>query len=246
MSSEKDKERQKRWREQNPEKVRAQWQRRLAREKGILAPWVKPEKLTEEQARERNAARMKQYHQNRKERLAADPEYAAEMNRRNKAREAERYARLKANPAALEAMRLRERNRKRLKRGIPLDAAVMSYRLTDEERARRKAEKERLKAERAAARAAMPPKMTPEERAERRREQQRAYDKKKRDLERQKRAAEVAESKASYHGSAPMPKVCPDPPELQALFAKASKGQPPMPLYEGKKMGAFTARTKWM
>lgn len=246
MRSEQAKERYRRWREENHDKVRAQRQRRHLRKKGLLPPWEKPVKLSEEETRQRNIERLKVYRQNRKEQLASNPEYAAELLRRQKERDRARYERLKANPEALEAARLKERNRKRLKRGIPLDAPVMPYRLTDEERERRKAEKERLKAERAAARAAKPPKMTPEERKERRRLQQMERDKKKRDLERQKRAAEVANAMASYPTSATPPKVCPDPPELQALFAKASKGQPPMHNYTGKKMGAFTARVKWL
>lgn len=246
METDKPMDRHQRWREENHDKVRAQRQRRHLRKKGLLPPWEKPVKLSEEETRQRNKERLKEYHAKRKARMATDPVYAAEMKRIDNERAKARYERLRNNQEALEAWRLRERNRKRLKRGIPLDAPVMPYRLTDEQRAQRQAEKERLKLERAATRAARSPKLTPEERKERRRQQQREYDKKKRDLARQKRAAEVANAMASYPTSAPPPKVCPDPPELQALFAKASKGQPPMLNYTGKKMGAFTARLKWL
>lgn len=246
METDKPMDRHQRWRKENPEKVKAQQLRKRLRDKGILEPWQKPAKLSQEETSQRNKERLKEYHAKRKARMATDPVYAAEMKRIDNERAKARYERLRNNPEALEAWRLRERNRKRLKRGIPLDAPVMPYRLTDEQRAQRQAEKERLKAERADTRAARSPKLTPEERKERRRQQQREYDKKKRDLERQKRAAEVAEAMARYHTSAPPPKVCPDPPELQALFAKASKGERPMHHFTGKKMGAFTARLKWL
>lgn len=246
METDKPMDRHQRWRKENPEKVKAQQLRKRLRAKGLLDPFNKPPKLTEEENRQRNIERLKIYRANRKAKMDADPDYAEEMKRRANERAKARYQLLYADPAALEARRLKERNRKRLKRGIPLDAPVMPYRLTDEQRAIRLAEKERLKAERAANRVARSSKLTPEERKERRRLQQRERDKKKRDLERQKRAAEVANAMASYPTSAPPPKVCPDPPELQALFAKASKGQPPMLNYTGKKMGAFTARLKWL
>ena len=246
METDKPIDRHQRWRKANPEKVKAQQARKRLRAKGLLEPFNKPPKLTEEETRQRNIERLKIYHANRKAKMEANPEYAAEMKRRDNNRAKARYERLLADPEKLEARRIKERNRKRLKRGIPLDAPVMPYRLTDEERARRKAEKERIKADRAATRAAKQSKLTPEERLERRRANDLARYHKKRDLERQKRAAEVAEAKARYPTTAPTPQVCPDPPELQALFAKASKGERPMHHFTGKKMGAFTARLKWL
>lgn len=246
METEKPIDRHQRWRKANPEKVKAQQARKRLRAKGLLEPFNKPPKLTEEETRQRNIERLKLYRANRKAKMDADPEYAEEMKRRANERAKARYQLLFADPDALEARRLKERNRKRLKRGIPLDAPVMPYRLTDEDRARRKADKDRLNAERAANRAVRQPKLTREERLERRRASALERYHKKRDLERQKRAAEVAEAMARYPERVTPPQVCPDPPELQALFAKASKGERPMHHFTGKKMGAFTARLKWL
>lgn len=246
MKSEKDKERYRKWRAENQDKVREQRKRRWARKKGLLEPYVKPEPLSEEEAKARHIDRMKKHHQRRKERLATDPEYAKRHCEAEVARYKRRYERLKADPEAYRLKLEIERNRRRVKKGIPLEAPVLSYRLTDEERAARKAEKEQLKAERAAARAAIPPKMTREERLARRRWQQNERYRKKRDLERARRAAEVENDKANYPQRVTPPQVCPDPPELQALFAKASKGERPFASFAGKKMGVFTARAKWI
>jgi hypothetical protein len=234
LKSEKDKERYRRWRLENPDKVREQRKRRWARKIGVLPPYEKPAPLTEEEVHARHIQRMKDHHQRRKDRMAADTEYASRIREQELARHRRRYEQLKADPVAYQAKLEAERNRRRLLRG---------NRLTDEQRAERKAEKERLKAERAAAR---PPKMTPEERKARRREWQKEYDKKKRDLARARRAAEVAEAMSRYPSILDPLKVCADPPELQALFKKASKGERPFERFTGKKMGAFTARAKWI
>lgn len=246
--SEKDKERARLWRLNNPDKVRAQQERRLLRAHGLLEPFTPPESKPAEQIKSEQAERMKRFHSRRQERLATDPEFAAAY--RAKARETDRlrYQARKADPEAhaawLAYKRENGRIRRRLKRGLPPDAPLHCHRLTDEERARRKAEWERIKAERAANR---PPrvKLTDAERKERKNAAQRAKYQAKRDAERQKRGAEVATAKAMQPKPQP-PKACPDPPALQALFAKASKGQRPMDPYYGKKLGAFTARAKWI
>lgn len=247
--TEKDKERARLWRLNNPEKVRAQQERRLLRAHGLLEPYTPPPKKPEEQVKLEQAARMKEYHTRRQELLATDPEFAAKYRAKARLKDKERYDRRKADPEAykiwLECKRRQKFTRYRLAHGIPLDAPHR-LKITDEERARRQAEKEQRKAEREAIRAAKPPKIMPEERLERRKAKRVEYDKKRRDLERVKRAAEVANDKANYPIKVTPPKVCPDPPELQALFAKASKGQPPINRYTGKKLGAFTARAKWI
>lgn len=249
MKSERDKQRAKEWRLENPDKVKAQQARKRLRAKGLLEPYVHPTKKPEEQAKAEQAARMKRFHASRQERLKTDPEFAIAYKARARAKDKQRYESRKADPVAYQEWLAHKREQKfiryRIKHGIPLDAPHR-LKISDEERALRKAEKERLKAERAAIRAAKQPKLTPEERLERRRARalERYY--KKRDLERQKRAAEVAEAMVRYPTSAPTPQVCPDPPELQALFAKASKGERPMHHFTGKKMGAFTARLKWL
>lgn len=243
MKSEKDKERYRRWRQENPDKVREQRKRRWARKTGVLPPYEKPAPLTAEQLQEKSLAKKKLEYQRRKERLATDPEYAEKFRAKERERGVRRYARLLADPEKRAQKLEQERIRNRIKKGIPLDAPVMTRGLTDEQRAERKAEKERLKAERAAAR---PPKMTPEERKARRRVWQKEYDKKKRDLARARRAAEVAEAMARYPSSQPHKIIVNDPPELAALFKKASKGERPFERFTGKKMGAFTARAKWI
>jgi hypothetical protein len=243
MKSEKDKERYRRWRAENQDKVREQRKRRWARKTGLLPAYVAPEPLSAEETQARHIERMKKHHQRRKERMASDPEYAKRIREQELARHRRRYDQLKADPVAYQAKLDAERNRRRVKKGIPLDAPVMGNRLTAEQRAERKAEKERLKAERAAAR---PPKMTLEERKARRRVWQKEYDKKKRDLARARRAAEVAEAMARYPSSQSPKIIVNDPPELAALFKKASKGERPFERFTGKKMGAFTARAKWI
>jgi hypothetical protein len=243
MKSERDKQRYREWRQNNPDKVREQRKRRYARSIGLLPPYEKPAPLTDEQLREKAIAKKKLEYQRRKERLATDPEYAEKFRAKERARGARRYAKLLADPEKRAQKLEQERIRNRIKKGIPLDAPVMTKGLTAEQRAERHAEKERLKAERAAAR---PPRKTPEERKARRHEWQKEYDRKKRDLARARRAAEVANDMARYPSSFEPKKVCPDPPELQALFKKASKGEPPYERFTGKKMGAFTARAKWI
>lgn len=251
--SERAKQRAKEWRAENPDKCREQQLRKRLRAKGLLEPYVPPVKKSEEEVKKEQAARMKEFHKRRKERLETDPEYAAKYRAKARLKDKLRYEARKADPEAykawLEGKRQAKFIRYRLKHGIPLDAPVQK-KITDEEKARRLAEKEQRKAERAAEReanrVARPPKLTPEERELRRRAKRAEYDRKKRDLARARRAVEVANDKAGYPSSCTTPKVCPDPPELQALFAKASKGEKPFARFTGTKMGVFTARTKWM
>lgn len=216
MKTEKEKERYRQWRKENPEKVAAQRARYKARKSGQLESWVKPEKPTAEQIRARNIERQKSKYLKRKERLASDPEFAAAYRAKERARAVARYAKVISDPAIQAAKNEKERIRR--------------------------AEKQRLKAEVAAK--PQRTKMTPEERRLRRRFQQNEYDRKKREKLRAERSAEVSAAIAKNPPKTPV--FCPDPPELQALFAKASKGQRPIDPYYGKKMGAFTARTKWM
>lgn len=219
MKSPKDKERYRQWRIDNPDKIAAQRARRAARRRGELAPWVKPPPPTPEQSRAREIERQKRNYQKRIKRLASDPEYAAAYRAYHRARAAKRYAKTIGDPAA-HAEKL------------------------EKERIRR-AEKRKLNAERAAIQKPQRAKMTPEERRKRRQAQQKEYDRIRRGKLRAARASEVAAAIANQPPPPP-PVVCPDPPELQALFKKASKGLPPMERYTGKKLGAFTARAKWI
>lgn len=65
------------------------------------------------------------------------------------------------------------------------------------------------------------------------------------DQERARRAAEVEAAKALAALVKPEPQkaICPDPPELQELFRKASKGEPPRPFpAAGRKRSVFHLR----
>jgi len=213
MTTEKDRERWRRWRENNPDKVKAQWKRRLLREKGLLPPWEGPQKLSPEEIQARHIARMKEHHRKRKERMANDPEYAAKVRAREQERHKARYAKLKANKPAYDA-RLEAEKIRRQKEKKP------------------KAEKVKI----------VRPKLTQEERLARQRERKREYNKRRRDAERLKRAAEVEAAKAMEPPKPPQA-VSPDPPELVALFKKASKGEPVRPAAPYvKKRSAFQIR----
>lgn len=62
------------------------------------------------------------------------------------------------------------------------------------------------------------------------------------DNERARRSAEVYAAQLAGHAPAPKP-VCHDPPELQELFRKASKGEPPRPIPIGvRKRSVFDLR----
>lgn len=242
--SERAKQRAKEWRAENPDLVRKQAERKRLRAKGLLPPYVPTPKKSNEQILKEQAARMKDFHSRRRERIATDPEFAAAYRAKANASDKLRYERRKADPEAYTAWLAHKRHKKfinyRIKHGIPLDAPHR-LKITEEERAARAEEQLRLKAERAAANPAKQ-RLSEDERKERLRATKRAYKKKSRDAERARRAAEVEAAKANQPPPAP-PTVCPDPPELQALFRKASKGEPPTPHNPYvKKRSAFQIR----
>lgn len=146
-----------RWRKANPEKHKAQQERKRLRRKGLMEKYEKPQKLSPEEAHARHIARCKELRLARKERAKTDPEYAAMLLEKERQKHRRRYDRLKADPEAYQAKLESERIRKRIARGIPLDQAVTPHRLSEtqrEQREQRKAEHKRQVAERAAAREA--------------------------------------------------------------------------------------------
>lgn len=233
-----DAERNRRWRAANPEKIKAQRERRRLRKLGLLPPVLPP---TPEELEAR---------------IARKKAKAIEYNRAYRARNVDE---VKA--------RQREAWRKhyRLKKGIPLDAdlKVRKY-ATDEERrlaknlAKRKAdakargttleEIEARKLARAAAKAEQA-KLREAESTERRRQRNAekaaaAARKARRDAA--AKAVQVEQRRVSAVQSQPKPAKpvnTNDPPELVALFAKANKGYPVLPYRPGqKKPGALKFR----
>lgn len=187
------------------------------RAKGLLPPYERP---PAKKTREDRIAYMKDWHRKRKERMAADPEYAEKIKAQSLARALAHYDRKLAaqgKPPVVRQPKMSDEERKRrntelkrrsyrVKHGIPLDAPF-GYRKPKDKPAA--------------------PKVSA------------------RDQERIRRAAEIeaAKAAAARNPIPPAPTICPDPPELQALFAKASKGEPPRPLvHHSKKRTAFQIR----
>lgn len=232
------------WRIENPDKVLEQRLRRQARKRGELEPWIKPEPLTAEETRARDLERKKRHYQKRKERLASDPEYAAAYYAKEAARAAKRYARLRADPVALAAQREKERERKRAagKNTNPRKPAMPRDEYLARRRDKRRLE---LRRERGLPDDYVFPKSPPRisKTGEKLPAKPKAISREKRlKAERARRAAEVEAAKA-IQSPKPEPAVSPDPPELIALFKKASKGEPPTPHSRYvKKRSAFQLR----
>lgn len=228
MKSPKDKLRYSQWRINNPDKVSEQRRRRSQRKAGKLEPWVKPEPLTDEQKRARDIERKKRDYLKRKARLAADPEYAANFYAKEKARAERRYERLCADPVALAAKREKERERKRALVTNPKKPAMSKSEYLAH---RREQNRLKLRRERGLPDDYVFPKSQPRvsKTGEKLPAKSKPQTRKQRlSAERARRAAEVAAAKARQPAPAE-PVICPDPPELQALFAKASKGEPVRP-----------------
>lgn len=242
MKSPKDKVRYSQWRINNPDKVREQRRRFRARKSGKLEPFVKPEPLTEDQKRARDLERKKRDYLKRKARLAADPEYAADYYAKEKARADKRYERLCADPVALAAKREKERERKReFSNGPRAPAMSKSQYLAH----RREQNRLKLRRERGLPDDYVFPKSQPRisKTGEKLPAKPKPQGRKQRlNAERARRAAEVQAAKAQQPAPA-APIICHDPPELQALFKKASKGEPvrPLPPWHKKKT-AFQIR----
>ncbi len=148
---------------------------------------------------------------------------------KDKVRAERRYEKLCADPVALAAKREKERERKRALSNGPRASAMLKseYLAHRREQARLKLRRERglpddyvfPKSQPRISKTGkkLPAKPKP------------PSSKQRLKAERARRAAEVAAAKARQ--TAPAEQViCPDPPELQALFKKASKGEPARPL----------------
>lgn len=214
-----DAERNRLWRQANPDKVKAQRERRRLRKLGLLPPEVKP---TPE------------------ERAARNREKAIEYNRRYRAAHKEEIQ---------EKQRAHWRKYYRLRKGIPLDAPsrVPKYATDEERRAAKREAKRRCDAKKRgttveeidarkaakeaaklakAERAAEDAKQRAEclaMRAQRKAEAKAAAERAKR------QSAPVVKQPVAKPAPAPAPVNANDPPELIELFRKASKGAAPMP-----------------
>ena len=194
-------------------------------------------------SREKRKTSMRNWHNKRQERIKNDPEYAEKIRRQSRARSFAYWERLKADPVAYAAYcdmkkhKARSEVRKRL--GLPENTPPLRGKaMTAEERRKRNAEIQR-KAYRL--KHGIPLDAPINYRAKRPRPWP-----KKIERERAKRAAEVEAAKSlvlvkqSLTTEKP---ICPDPPELQELFRRASKGQPPRPVPIGvRKRSVFDLR----
>lgn len=243
-------DRHKRWRLANPDRIREQRERRKARLRGELPPYT-PARMSDEERRESKLNSLRRYHAAVRAKKLADPEYAEKVRAEQNLRSRQRYEKIKQDPVLYAAYLERNRNVKRKKSGIALDAPVKPFRLSDEERAERK--RSRRAAEREKKRRVYglalgnkldapvkPARLSDEQRAVREKRQataarprksatKKASTKKAEEIARAKRSAMIAEIMSRPAKPAAAPIVCPDPPELQALFAKAAKGEPVRP-----------------
>lgn len=229
------------WRKNNPDKVRAQRERANARRRGELAPFA-PKQISEEEKKRRSREKYLRSRERIKQRKENDPEYKKSENAASKARSQKWYEKLRANPEAHAQWLKEKRDKKRIQKGIPLDKPVKPQRLTDEERIKRQKEQQQRSKEKrrnkyrlahgipldAPLRTVSAPRV------------------KKIDQERARRAAEIQKAK-SLKLAQPKPLICPDPPELQALFRKASKGDPVQP-YDptAKRITGILAKQRWV
>lgn len=216
--------RDRKYQKENPEKNRLRMEaRRRARGVQPKAP-----AMSEEEVRRRDRARAEKYRRS-KGIMPRPPKKTAEEHN------AVSRAYYQANKDRLNELsrqrKIRKRQAERLAKGLPAEAPE---KLTKEQAAARKREGQRIKlrrerglpddyvfthrpARKTKNGAAIPPRS----RGVRKKEN-------KLNVERAKRAAEVAADMARRAPSSE-PIICPDPPELQALFKKASKGEPARP-----------------
>lgn len=232
-----------RWRIANPEKVREQRKRYKSRLRGELPPFEKPPLKTEEEKLEAKRERMRRWHKSRRERMENDPEYAEKIKQASLARANRYFEKLKSDPVAYEAWLEKKRIQKRREKGIPLDLPARPRRLTDEQRAeskKREAIANRERKRRAYRIKHGIPLDAPIQSTFRGKPKKKVSEK----FERANRSAMIAEIMARpiVKGSLTLA-VCPDPPELQALFRRAAKGEPVRP-YDArvKKKSVFTLR----
>jgi hypothetical protein len=115
------------WRENNPDKVKAQRERYKARIRGEDVPYLAKQRKSLEEQQEYHKNRHRLHHERVKKRLAEDPEYAAAYRAKSNERSHKRYRRLK---------------------GLPEDAVLRcgGPRLSEEEKAAREARKAEEKA----------------------------------------------------------------------------------------------------
>lgn len=232
-------DRHQRWRLANPEKAKAQQERKRLRAKGLLPPYEKP---PTPDSREHRKAYMRDWHKARQERIKNDPEYAEKIRLQARARAAAHWERIKADPIAhaayCEMKKHKARGEVRKRLGLPEDAPPLRRAaMTPEERRKRNAEIKR-RAYRLKRNIPLDapvgyrkPKAPPKPKAI--------------DQERAKRAAEIEAAKAAavVKQSLTTNPVCPDPPELQELFRRASKGEAPRPFpASGRKRSVFYLR----
>lgn len=227
-----DRARATRWRLANPDKRKAQLERWKARVK--LGLTTDNSRKTIDEIIETRRVRMQRYNERRKERLASDPAYRAEYNAKKAAQQRAAYARKNAKqvPGATyitKAERSRIAAEKREARQATLlaksEAKAIQQALKAQEKASRieTAEQERIRKAREA------------ERRRKRREAAAA----KRLAERIQKSVEIEAAKqlqAEKRAAEKKPVICPDPPELVALFKKASKGLPPQGVPIGVKV----------
>lgn len=216
------------WRQKNPEKERARKaaQRRAAGIKPAPPPLSPEQKRERERLRAENTRRSKGI-------MPRPPKKTAEE------RKAVAKAYYEANKAQRsEASRIRKlkaRQAERLAKGLPIERKPA---MTKEESKARRREQYRLRLRRSRGLPdyyvfqKCPPRFsrTGEKLPTKPKAQS---SKQKLSAERKRRAAEVEAAKAKAaivkQSLTVQPPVCPDPPELVALFQKASKGEPPRP-----------------
>lgn len=240
MTEAKPIDRHQRWRLANPEKAKAQQERKRLRAKGLIPPYEKP---PTPDSREHRKAYMRDWHNKRQERIKNDPGYAEKIRLQARARAAAHWERIKADPIAhaayCEMKKHKKRGKVRKRLGLPEDAPPLRRAaMTPDERRKRNAE---IKRRAYRLKRGIPLDAPINYRAKRPRPWP-----KKIERERAKRAAEIeaAKSLAVVKQSLTTEKpVCPDPLELQELFRRASKGEPPRPFpAAGRKRSVFYLR----
>ena len=232
--------RQKRWALENPDKVRAQQERKRLRAKGLLPPYERPPAPDRTEDRK---AYMREWHKKRLNRMETDPQYAEKIREQSRARAMTHWDKIKADPvkhaAHLEKQRMKKRAKVRERLGLDIDTPVLRRTpMPPEERRRRNVEAKR-KAYRL--KHGIPLDAPVGFRPIKEISNIRSIDK-----ERAKRAAEVEAAKARaalVKKSQPTAPVSVDPPELQEFFRRSSKGEAPRPYRPSdRKRGAFWLR----
>ena len=231
------------WRLANPDKVRAQRQRKKARERGELPAYVPPPKKPEEELREKQRTRMTRWHKSKLAKMAKDPEYAKKERDASRIRARRYFEKLRADPVAYAAMLEKKRNQKRLAKGIPLDAPVRKSRLTDEEREESNRRRAAANRERKRIKYRLENGL-PVDAPGRKVAKKKEAEKRSKAKERADRSAMIAEIMARPVVKESLtPALSPDPPALQELFRKAAKGEPVRPVkVHAKKRSVFQLR----